>query len=371
MTETKVIFRGLDAEEIEAKLYALISETLNEKYGDNPPRTITKRVADEWKEIQKSDLALDLAALYDIIAYCKENDYAYYMGREEASSLILYLLGITLCNPLSPHSYCPHCKAVIFQKKLRDGFDFPQGVMCSCGQAELLGDGHDIPRQMLWLPHKPTPQFKVMLNTTLKEELKAFAVAHWLNDFDATFLCGWCDDIDNIVLGQINLMFSHCDKASAFNRVDITSKDQEVFFQAFSEEKPPFISFRCRDYSWYSSPESVAEIIYTIGIDLIVDSDNYTEGVVAKNESVSPVDMMVFREDLYTYLKNSGMIEKKALKYLDNYSCGEYRSDILELMRKNGDITEAETCKRTLSIPSKSRLIEYLLYCIKLKKAKL
>lgn len=371
MAEPKLDFRGLDYEEVEAKLYALISDSLHEKYGENPPRIIAKRVADEWEDIQKSDLALDLAALYDIIVYCKENDYVYYMGGEEGSSLILYLLGITLCNPLPPHSYCPNCKAVQFQKELHDSFDFPQGVMCSCGKAELQGDGHDIPRQMLWMPHKCTPQFKVNLNQTLLEKMKTFAGAHWLNDFDVTFVCGWCENIDSIVLGRINLLFFHCDEATGFNRVGITSKDKDVFFQAFCEKVPPFISFRCKDYPWYCSPKSVAEIIHTIGIDLIVDSEDYTEEVVAKNESVSSVDMPVFRENLYTYLMNSDISELKALRYLDNYSGGEYQRDIVELMRKNGDNLEAETCKRTFSIPSKSRLIEYLLYRIKLRKAKM
>lgn len=370
MTKSRTTFCGLDYDEVEANLYALISDSLREKYGENLPRIISKRVADEWEDIQKSDLTLDLAALYDIIAYCKENDYVYFMDGEEGSSLILYLLGITLCNALPPHSYCPHCKAVRFQKGLRDGFDFPQSVMCSCGQAELLGDGHDIPRQMMWLPHKCTPQFKVNLNQTLMEKMKAFAGSHWLNDFDVTFVCGLCENIDSIVLGRISLLFSHCDEAFGFNRNDVSSKDKDVFFQAFREKVPSFISFRCKNYPRYCSPKSVAEIIYTIGIDLIVDSKNYTEEVVAKNESVSSVDMLVFRENLYTYLKNSGMSEKKALKYLDNYSRGEYQREIVELMRKNGDIMYAETCKRTFSIPSKSRLIEHLIYHIKIRKAK-
>ena len=118
MTISEILSRytNMNRKEIECDLCDEIQNKLQEKYGENPDSLITQRFEEEWNAVKLSDMIFDIAALYEIALWLKQNNYPYWLRGTAGSSFLLYLLGITQGNPLPSHCYCPKCKTVSRRK---------------------------------------------------------------------------------------------------------------------------------------------------------------------------------------------------------------------------------------------------------------
>ena len=194
-------FSTKTAGEIEAALYSEIETALQEKYGPAPDHTITARVNDEWEALKRGDTVLEAAALYEVSCWLRERKYPYWCRDRTGSSFLFYLLGISSGNPLPPHTLCPKCHSVRWQKNIKDGFDlrvkYALGVDAegeprhgfTCGEAfacpedgaELVCDGHDVPWQGLFGYDDHVPYYYIDIDETAFEPLRAFLGDHWLH----------------------------------------------------------------------------------------------------------------------------------------------------------------------------------------------
>jgi len=207
--EFEYIFSGLSALEAEGKLRQIIDTALVQKYGENPDDLIVKRVTEEWAAMERTEVIADIATLYELAAWLKDNRYPYWMRSCSGSSFILYLLGITTGNPLPPHYYCPKCKEIRWQTTYADGFDLPQGKRCSNDDTSLVSDGHDIPWQILLGYGEYEPVFDIDLPSNLYETLQAEWASHWMQNIKS------CSTPNNpyegkrrcIKLSNLSLMF--------------------------------------------------------------------------------------------------------------------------------------------------------------------
>lgn len=143
-------YANMSRKEIENDLYGKIQNEFQEKYGKNPDPLIKQRLEEEWNAVKVSNMIFDIAALYEIVLWLRQNNYPYWLRGTAGSSFLLYLLGITKGNPLPAHCYCPKCKTVYWNHLYSDGFDIPQAMQCENDGVFLISDGHNIPWQIVW-----------------------------------------------------------------------------------------------------------------------------------------------------------------------------------------------------------------------------
>ena len=179
------VFSEIPQSEIEAVLFSKIEENAFEKYGDTPDPLVTRRIKEEWAAMERSNVILDVAALYELTIWLKKNRYPYWMRALSGSSFILYLLGITTGNPLPPHRYCPKCKSVQWQPMYADGFDIPQDTTCADDDVPMVSDGHNIPWQTIWGFGDFQATFDIDLPTFLYEPFRKELSSHWLQKLGA------------------------------------------------------------------------------------------------------------------------------------------------------------------------------------------
>lgn len=135
-----------DIEGSDQKLRDICYETAHQKYGENLPEIVEKRLEKELASI----IGHGFYVVYYIshLLVKKSNDDGYLVGSRGSvgSSFVATMSGITEVNPLSPHYVCPKCHYVKFftDGSVLNGFDLPDIACPNCGET-IRGDGHDIP----------------------------------------------------------------------------------------------------------------------------------------------------------------------------------------------------------------------------------
>lgn len=127
-------------------LRSLVYKTAHEKYGENLPEILVKRIEAEIQPITKFN--------YDIIYWIshllvkKSMDTGYYFGSRGSvgSSIVATMSKITEINPLPPHYVCKKCKyfELANQPQISCGFDLPDKKCPQCN-ISMWRDGQSIP----------------------------------------------------------------------------------------------------------------------------------------------------------------------------------------------------------------------------------
>lgn len=126
------------------------ASALKRQYGEEPCKSFIERLRNEEKRNEDKNAweTLELAA--KIADLCAAHATPVLAKGDLGTPLLAYLLGITECNPLEPHLYCPKCKdqKVLFPDSISSGFDLmrcgvAQRVCPSCG-APMIGDGNQV-----------------------------------------------------------------------------------------------------------------------------------------------------------------------------------------------------------------------------------
>ena len=120
------------------------SGVLFDIYGQKPPLQCLARLNTEdfLVNLKKTHSDARLVATLNCEA---EKDGSDIEAMDYGSSLIYWLYGASIVNPLPPHYRCEKCKKVIFFSE-GDGWDLP--VKECCGQP-MVRDGHSIPVEAL------------------------------------------------------------------------------------------------------------------------------------------------------------------------------------------------------------------------------
>lgn len=137
------IFEDLSVLQIKQKTLNTIEHAFRKRYGDDPDDELLYRYHEEVSDLLQMDRLIDVAFLYDLVAELTDKYIPFYGAGAAGSSLVLNMLGITRCNPLPEHLYCPKCKELIW---LKDDNTTIDGICPDCG-TEMVSDGYNIPSE--------------------------------------------------------------------------------------------------------------------------------------------------------------------------------------------------------------------------------
>ena len=104
-------YGGMLDKQIEDSLYREILTATYDRYGTEPDCVIIDRIKSEWEAVKRTDLVPDIAFLHELTSWMRMRRIPCQV--RPGGSLIMYLLGIVLTNPMKPHYCCPDCHKLL------------------------------------------------------------------------------------------------------------------------------------------------------------------------------------------------------------------------------------------------------------------
>ncbi len=135
-----------EIEGVDDKLRDIVNKIACDKYGNNIPEIITKRLNKEMNSIIKYGFSVIYYISHKLVKYSLDNGYLVGSRGSVGSSLVATFMEITEINPLPPHYVCPNCYQADFIEdgSYGSGFDLPKKECPNC-KNQMIRDGHDIP----------------------------------------------------------------------------------------------------------------------------------------------------------------------------------------------------------------------------------
>ncbi len=153
----------------EENLRNICYDKAHEMYGDKLPQIVQERLETELDSIIRNGYAVMYIMAQRLVWKSVEDGYLVGSRGSVGSSFAATMSGITECNPLEPHYYCPECRSSFFEReysvakpvpqekidelqaevkdireKFGTGFDLSD-QHCPCCGAKLKKDGLEIP----------------------------------------------------------------------------------------------------------------------------------------------------------------------------------------------------------------------------------
>ena len=346
---------------IEESIEADIHTALHRKYGTNPDPLIVKRMRQELtalREVDASQNALqDLAAVYELSRWLKAQNIPFFVEHVTASGLIPYLLGITHTNPLPPHTFCPECKKLHWNREYKDGFDIPAAVCPDCG-TDLIRDGHSL----IWQEYcyGPIPTYGFWLPASTQEQISRWVENHWRKQAWETAWGAVQRENSRMDAGPCYFIFA----------LDETGINPDFHHRTVtSEQTGELIRLVGSKWQNYNSsgmpyPKNAAEALAVYALM----KDGGVHNKCAKyllHCGIGISDLICCREDIFYYLRDHGFTEKDAIRGMHRVRKGRGFPVITEEMRNARDKWVLTQCANVSHLPSKAADWERLLFQIR------
>ncbi len=130
----------------EDELNAISWQRARERYGEDLPEVVEKRLKKELGSINKHGFSVLYMTAQKLVADSEKNGYFVGSRGSVGSSFVAFISGISEVNPIEPHYVCKKCKySKFFLKGEYDsGFDMPEEFCPNCNES-MERDGHTIP----------------------------------------------------------------------------------------------------------------------------------------------------------------------------------------------------------------------------------
>lgn len=153
------------------KLESRVVKKMTEIYGTNVDRLITYRLETELKLIKDNGFASIYMLAAGICDESRAQGYKYSYRGAIGASLVGYLLGISECNPLPPHTICPNCHRVVWNATVASGYDIESHECRECGHI-VKGEGQNIPYQtFMAIDGSRVPDIDLNLDPLFRENI--------------------------------------------------------------------------------------------------------------------------------------------------------------------------------------------------------
>lgn len=346
---------------IEESIEADIHTALHRKYGTNPDPLIVKRMRQELTALREVDAlqnALqDLAAVYELSRWLKAQNIPFFVEYVTASGLIPYLLGITHTNPLPPHTFCPECKKLHWNRGYKDGFDIPAAVCPDCG-TDLIRDGHSL----IWQEYcyGPIPTYGFWLPASTREHISHWVENHWRKQDWETAWGAVQRENSRIDVGPFYFIFAldETEIKPDFHHRTVTAEQTGELIR--------LVGSKWQNYDGIGMPypKNAAEALAVY--ELMKDSG--TRNKCAKyllHCGLGIADLICCREDIFYYLRDHGFIEKDAIRGMHRVRKGKGFPVITDEMQNARDKWVLTQCADVSHLPSKAADWERLLFQIR------
>ena len=346
---------------IEESIEADVNTALHRKYGRNPDPLIVKRMRQELtalREVDALQTALqDLAAVYELSRWLKAQNIPFFVEHVTASGLIPYLLGITHTNPLPPHTFCPKCQKLHWQRGYKDGFDIPAAVCPDCG-TDLIRDGHSL----IWQEFccGPIPTYGFWLPASTQEHISHWVENHWRKR-------DWETEWGAVQRENHRIDAGPCYFIFALDETEISSDfHNRIVTAEQTGELIRLVGSKWQNYDGIGMPypKNAAEALAVY--ELMKDSG--TRNKCAKyllHCGLGISDLICCREDIFYYLREHGFTEKDAIRGMHRVRKGKGFPVITENMRNSHDKWVLTQCANVSHLPSRAADWERLLFQIR------
>lgn len=346
---------------IDESIEADIHTALHRKYGTNPDPLIVKRIRQELTALREVDAlqnALqDLAAVYELSRWLKAQNIPFFVEHVTASGLIPYLLGITHTNPLPPHTFCPECKKLHWNRGYKDGFDIPAAVCPDCG-TDLIRDGHGLVWQEFCCG--PIPTYGFWLPASAQEQISRWVENHWRKQDWETAWGAVQRENSRIDAGPCYFIFAldETEISSDFHNRIVTAEQTGELIR--------LVGSKWQNYDGIGMPypKNAAEALAVY--ELMKDSgvrNKCAKYLLHCGLGIS--DLICCREDIFYYLCDHGFTEKDAIRGMHRVRKGRGFPVITEKMRNARDKWVLTQCADASHLPSKAADWERLLFQIR------
>lgn len=363
--DTMQMFTGeyayLPKHAIEESIAADIHTALQRKYGTNPDPLIVKRMRRELSALREVDAfqnALqDLAAVYELSRWLKAQNIPFFVEHVTASGLIPYLLDITHTNPLPPHTFCPECKKLHWNREYKDGFDIPAAVCPDCG-TDLIRDGHGL----IWQEFccGPIPTYGFWLPASVQDQIIGWVENHWRKQDWETAWGSIQRENSRIDAGPCYFIFAldETEINPDFHHRTVTAEQTDELIR--------LVGSKWQNYDGIGMPypKNAAEALAVY--ELMKDSgvrNKCAKYLLHCGLGIS--DLICCREDIFYYLCDHGFTEKDAIRGMYRVRKGRGFPVITEDMQNARDKWVLTQCANVSHLPSKAADWERLLFQIR------
>lgn len=228
----------------EENLRKICFEKAHEMYGEKLPKIVEDRLEVELDSIIGNGYAVMYIMAQRLVWKSNEDGYLVGSRGSVGSSFAATMSGITECNPLAPHYYCPACKSSFFEdeystpkdiseeevKKIQNeihkireeggvGFDLPRMVCPNCGKP-LHKDGLEIPFET-FLGFGGTKEPDIDLNFSGEYQANAHAYTEVMFGKGHTFRAGTITGVaDKTAFGYVKGYFEDHNEVKRTAEID-------------------------------------------------------------------------------------------------------------------------------------------------------
>ena len=360
------IFVPNDIDETKHRLKALLDKSVLEKYGDEPDLEIIKRLEDEWAAIGKINAFSKVAAVYETTQYLKKNIGPYFLDFNSGASFILYMLGITMGNPLPPHYWCKKCKRVIWKDECLDGFDLAPKRLCLHDRGTLIGDGHNIPWEALWGYDYFSVTIKV--KPSFFDRVLDFATSYWHKERNLSVENGYYEFSNSekklryIKIEDVDIVFEFHEELSfyMFYNREITANDRKYILSNWREYYKLLPGM--------PEPKTISDLIAAFGMLNSNGAWDKDAQFMVEKLGYSLSELISCREDVYFYLLRHDLSIQNALFGMKYVRQGRGLPFITDEMTSALDKWVLKRFERVTYLPSKAGIIERLLYQMQIEE---
>lgn len=368
MKTNEIFYDKENLQQYKEALQIAVDKELLAQYGEYPDPLIQKRIREEWCAVERTGTLPDIATLYEISRWLKDNGYPYYAQHATASGFIGYLLGISSANPLPPHYYCPNCKTVQWVNDEVDGFDLPKGHLCPKDGTALLVDGHNIPWQMLWGHGDHEPRFYIRTVEDAYDDLMQHIQQHRLFSEMQPSPKLTIDHFGNkcIFFPRVQIYFSlKVDSATDdfYNRIVVPqyAADPQNFKSITASYR-----FSGKLMVKLFSPQNFGEMVYLDGMASRSNKVDIVEYFMCRYMGYRPTDLVAFRESVYQYLLSHAFAPEDAWQGSLRVCRGQGLPNITREMELARDKWVLSQCTRTRYLNCKADTLERIIYMLKI-----
>ena len=341
---------------IEESIEADIVAALLRKYGNDPDPLIVKRMRRELSALREVDAfqntLQDLAAAFELSLWLKAKVVPFFVEYTTASGLIPYLLGITHTNPLPPHTFCPECKKLHWNRKYIDGFDIPAAVCPDCG-TNLIRDGHNLVWQE-YCSYGPIPTYGFWLPASMQKQIAGWLEKHWLKHTWEGIWGPVQQEAHRSDAGPLYFIFALDDNElpSDFHQRQVTADQAAELIRLVNVQ---------RGDSGIPCPETVAEALTVYELKQDGGAWNQCARTLLGGD-LTISDLICCREDIFRYLCDHGFVEKDAFRGMTRVRKGKGFPVITDEMRNARDKWVITQCADVKWLPSRASDLERLLF---------